>query len=151
MIGLVVLPLSLHAKLWLTRLLYANDQTCANQLLVSMLVSFIPTQCVNQCHLACIRDRNTILKLRDSQLTKTNIAPLRIWFCHIFNKVDQIAKIESNVTTGRRKKVDCFSVGGIFYHCNTVFEAMGCYYHYCPCQEAHPSLTVTDIERGVKK
>ena len=28
---------------------------------------------------------------------------------------------------------------------------MGCYYHYCPCQEACPSLTDTDIERGVKK
>ena len=60
-------------------------------------------------------------------------------------------KIESNATTGRQKKIDCFSVDGIFYHCNTVFEAMGCYYHYCPCQEARPSLTDTDIERGVKK
>ena len=28
---------------------------------------------------------------------------------------------------------------------------MGCYYHYCACQEARPSLTDTDIERGVKK
>ena len=28
---------------------------------------------------------------------------------------------------------------------------MGCYYHYCPCQEARFSLTDTDIERGVKK
>ena len=60
-------------------------------------------------------------------------------------------KIESNVTTGRQKKIGCFGVDGIRYHCNTVFEAMGCYYHYCPCQEARPSLTDTDIERGVKK
>ena len=35
-------------------------------------------------------------------------------------------KIESNVTTGRQTKIDCFSVDGICYHCNTVFEAMGC-------------------------
>ena len=28
---------------------------------------------------------------------------------------------------------------------------MGCYYHYCSCQEARPSLTDSDIERGVKK
>ena len=55
--------------------------------------SFIPTQCVNQCHLGCIRDGTTILKLRDSQLAKINLAPLRIWFCHTFNKVDQIAKL----------------------------------------------------------
>ena len=60
-------------------------------------------------------------------------------------------KIESNVTTGRQKKIDCFSVDGICYQCNTVFEAMGCYYHYCPCQEARTSLTDTDIEKGVKK
>ena len=60
-------------------------------------------------------------------------------------------KTESNVTIGRQKKIDCLSVDGICHHCNTVFEAMGCYYHYCPCQEARPSLTDTDIERGVKK
>ena len=60
-------------------------------------------------------------------------------------------KIESNVTTGRQTKIDCFSADGTCYHGNTVFEAMGCYYHYCPCQEARPSLTDTDIERGVKK
>ena len=34
-------------------------------------------------------------------------------------------KIESNVTIGSEKKIDCFSVDGICYHCNTVFEAMG--------------------------
>ena len=35
-------------------------------------------------------------------------------------------RIESNVTTGRQKKIDCFSVDGICNHCNTVFEAKGC-------------------------
>ena len=28
---------------------------------------------------------------------------------------------------------------------------MGCYYHYWPCQEARPSLTDSDTERGMKK
>ena len=60
-------------------------------------------------------------------------------------------KIESNITTGRQKKIGCFSVDGVFYHCNIVFEAMGCYYHYCPCQEARPSLTDSDIDKGMKK
>ena len=60
-------------------------------------------------------------------------------------------KIESNITTSRQKKNDCFSVDEICYHCNTVFEAMECYYHYCPCQETGPSLTDTDIERGLEK
>ena len=52
-----------------------KNQTCANQLLVCMLVSFLPTQCANQCLLDCLRDASTILKLRDSQLAKTNLAP----------------------------------------------------------------------------
>ena len=60
-------------------------------------------------------------------------------------------KIEKSVTTGRQKKIDYFNVDGIWYHCNTVYEAMGCYYHYCPCQEARPSLTDADIQRGMKK
>ena len=68
-----------------------------------------------------------------------------------FQRSQPDCKIESNVDTGRQKTIDCFSVDGICYHCNTVFEAMGCYYHYCSCQEARPSLTDTDIERGVKK
>ena len=58
-------------------------------------------------------------------------------------------KLESNVTNGRQKK-DCFSVDGICYHCNTVFEAMGCYYHYCPSQEARASLTGANNQRGLK-
>ena len=60
-------------------------------------------------------------------------------------------KIESNVTTARQKKIDCFSVDGICYQSNTVFETMRCYYHFCPCQEARLSLTDCDIGRGVKK
>ena len=68
-----------------------------------------------------------------------------------FQQSQPDCKIDSNVTTGRQKKIACFSVDGICYHCNTVFEAIGCYYHYCPCQEARPSLTDTVIGRGAKK
>ena len=60
-------------------------------------------------------------------------------------------KIESNATTGRQKKIDCFSVDGFCNHCNTVFEAMGCYFHCCPCQEARPSLTDNKIMKGIEK
>ena len=60
-------------------------------------------------------------------------------------------EIESFFTTGRQKKIDCFSVDGFCSHCNTVFEAMGCFYHFCPCQELCPSLIEEDIQRGSKK
>ena len=50
-------------------------------------------------------------------------------------------KIESNATTGRQKMINRYSVDGICNHCNTAFESMGCYFHYCQFQEARPSLT----------
>ena len=59
-------------------------------------------------------------------------------------------KIESFYTTGTQKKIDCFKVDGFCAHCITVFEAIGCFYHYCSCQEARTSLTEKDIERGKK-
>ena len=40
--------------------------------------------------------------------------------------------IESIYTTGKQKKIDWFSVDGFCGHCNTIFEALGCYYHFCP-------------------
>ena len=60
-------------------------------------------------------------------------------------------KIESFFTSGKQKKIDCFNVDAYCDHCKTVFEAMGCYYHFCSCQETRPSLTEQDIERGNKK
>ena len=68
-----------------------------------------------------------------------------------FQQTRPECKIESNVTTGRQKKVDCFSVDGICNHCNTVFEAMGGYFYYCPCQEARPSLTDNEYKKRIKK
>ena len=60
-------------------------------------------------------------------------------------------EIESFFTTGTQKKIGCFSVDGFCSRCNTVFEVMGCFYHFCPCQELRPSLTEEDIQRGNKK
>ena len=60
-------------------------------------------------------------------------------------------KIQIFYTTGRQKKIDHFSVDEFCSHCNTVFEAMGCFFHFCPCQELRPSLTEEDIKRGSRK
>ena len=68
-----------------------------------------------------------------------------------FQRTRPECDIESFSTTGRQKKNDCFSVDGLCSHCNTVFEAMGCFYHFCPCQELRPSLTEEDFQRGSKK
>ena len=68
-----------------------------------------------------------------------------------FQQTRPECNIERNVTTGRPKKIDCFSVDWICNYCNTVFEAMGCYFHNCPCQEARPSMTDNANLRGIKK
>ena len=60
-------------------------------------------------------------------------------------------RTESFHTSGNQKKIDCFNVDGYCNHCKTVFEAMGCFYHFCPCQETRPSLSDEDIERGNKR
>ena len=68
-----------------------------------------------------------------------------------FQQTKQECKIEKFLTTGIQNKIDCFSVDKFFSHCNTVFEAMGCFYHFCPCQEVRPSLTDVDIQCCSKK
>ena len=60
-------------------------------------------------------------------------------------------KIESFYTTGTQKQIDCIKGDGFCALCKSVFEAMGFFYHYCPCQEARPFLTEEDVERGNKK
>ena len=59
--------------------------------------------------------------------------------------------IESLYTTGRQKKIDRFGVNGFCSHYNTVFEAMGGFYHFCPCQELRPSPTEEDMKRGSRR
>ena len=68
-----------------------------------------------------------------------------------FQRTRPECEIESFLTTSRQKKIDCFSVDRLCSHCNTVFQAMGCFYFFCPCQELRFSLTEKNIQRGSKK
>ena len=64
-----------------------------------------------------------------------------------YQRIRPDCKIVSFYTTGIQKKIDCFSVDGFCGHCNTVFEALKCYHHHCPCQEARPSLSEEEIQK----
>ena len=68
-----------------------------------------------------------------------------------FQQTRPDCKNDSFYTTRRQKKIDCFSVDGFCSYCNTVFEAMVCFYHSCHCQELRLSLTEEGIQRGSKK
>ena len=68
-----------------------------------------------------------------------------------FQRTRPNCKVETFYTTGKRKNIDCFSVDSFCYYCNTAFEALGCYHHFCFCEELRPCLTEEDIKRGGKK
>ena len=68
-----------------------------------------------------------------------------------FQEMRPDCKIESFCATGTQKTIDCFSADGFCEHCNTMFELMGCFHLYCPCQDARPAQTEEDIQRGIKK
>ena len=68
-----------------------------------------------------------------------------------FQRMRPDCRIESFYTTGTQTVIDRFKDDGICAHCNTVFEATGCFYHYYRCQGAGSALTEKDIQRGSKK
>ena len=68
-----------------------------------------------------------------------------------FQRIKPDCRDESFNTSGIQERFDCFNADGFCGHCNSVFEAMGCYYQYCPCQEARPALTEGDIQLGTKE
>ena len=59
--------------------------------------------------------------------------------------------IESSFcTTGKKKKV-IFIVHGFCGHCQTIFEALGCYYYLCASRKTQPNLSVDEFEFGIRK
>ena len=68
-----------------------------------------------------------------------------------FQRQKPDCKIESFYTTGTQKKIDCFKVDGFCAHCNAVFEAMGCFYHYCPTAHVrkHDLLQMKNISNAL--
>ena len=86
-IRLVVPPLSLHARLWLMKLLSANQRLCASQLSAKTQANSIPIRCVNQCLLDCIHDGTMTLNLKNSCLDRTKHAPPKIGSFLFFNKL----------------------------------------------------------------
>ena len=79
-----------------------KSKNCASLLLVLMPISFIPTQCVNQFLLACIRDGNTSARVENSQLTE-KFPHLWEFGSGIFS-IQADCRIENNATTSQQDK-----------------------------------------------
>ena len=88
-----------------------------------MLVSSISTQCVSQCRLVCILDGNTTMRPSTLHHAKSKQASLQTkenMILFRFQRSQPACKIETNVTTGWRKK-DKFDANRVCNRCNTVW------------------------------
>ena len=68
-----------------------------------------------------------------SRLDITDLAILRTWPCVFTKKQDENAEFRASTLLEFFLKNDFFRVDGYCNHCKTVFQAMECYYHFCPC------------------
>ena len=132
------------------KILSEFQKILVNLLLALAHGSCILILCVSSSQQDYTRDGNMTQNIKRLNLNKTNLETLRTWLSHISKDKDPTVRL-TLYTTGTQRKSNCFKVDGFCAHFNTVFKAMGCLYHYCPCQGARSSLTEEDIERGNKK
>ena len=117
-----------------------------------MLANTALTQYVNLCLRGCTQDTTLMQICKDSSPDRTNKSGcFENMDMSYFERMTPDCRIESFCTTGTQKKIDCFNADGFCGHCNTLFEAMGCFYQHCSCQEARTTLTEEYIERATKK
>ena len=141
----------LKAQQLFKKLSIENRRTYEVLLLGLLLANVNFAPCVNGCRPVFLFARILGLKPVVSQIVKTRPVPSNIRSCLSFSGQDQIVKFKIYYKTGKQKKIYSYSVDGICFHCNTVFEALVCFYHFCPCQAIHPSITDEGNQRGVKK
>ena len=109
------------------------------------------SQCVNICPQVCTRDGSLTPICRILKLDIIELTTLRPLLCFLTRKQDQYVKLKAFLRLENRRKIDCFNVDGYCDHPKTVFAAMRWYYHFYSFEEARPSVTDQDIERGNKK
>ena len=113
-----------------------------------MRVSSISMLCVNQWPLDSTLFGISMLIYTVSNRDPTKHDLSRIWLWFFFQSLRPECKIESFHTTGTQRKNYCFSADGICGRCSTVFEALGCFYHFCDSQEIQPGLKEEDVVKG---
>ena len=96
-------------------------------------------------------DGSLIQTLRSLKLGKINRGNLRTCLCHTYNPSVLTALLKATTQLELKKRIDCFNVDGFCAHCKTIFEAMGCYFYICACQEARISMSEEETQRRLKK
>ena len=88
---------------------------------------------------------------KDSRLDRTKHALSKIWSFLIFNQLVRIARLKAMWKLADKRRLTASVLMVFCSQFYTVFEAISCFFHYCLCQEARPSLTDNEIMRRTKK
>ena len=67
-----------------------------------------------------------------------------------FQKENPHSYIQTQFNQKSQKRIGVYLVDRFCSHCNTAFEVLGCYWHFCPCREKK-RLPIDEIEKGVKR
>ena len=98
----------------------------------------------------CIKDGTMTLNLKNLCLDGTIHAPSKIWSFLIFNKLVRKVGLKVMLQLVDKRKV----IALVLMELVTIVKLSSkqwVFFHYCPCQEARPSLTDNEIMRGKKK
>ena len=132
------------------QLISTSPEMAANRLWEKMIVNFTITQCVN----LCLQDptQSTIVMQigKDSSPVVTNVEEWKIWSCLTSTKWDRLVQMGNSTQQEFRKK-DWLNADGFCRNWKAVFEAMGCFHHYCFRHQAWPALTEEYIRREIEK
>ena len=116
-----------------------------------MPAKFILTQCVNRCLQDSTQDMSLMQVCKDSSPVRTNLENSKKRSCCTFNGWDRTAELRSFTHQELRKRLTVSMQMGFVDIATQPFIAMGCFYNYCPCQEARVALSEKDVQCGTKK
>ena len=86
--------------------------------------------------------------LKSSSLDRTKHALLKIFSFLIFNKLVRSVRLKAMLQLVDKRRLIALV---LMEFVTIVTPSLGCYFPYCLCQKAGPSLTDNEIMRGIKK
>ena len=148
---LVVLLSFFHGKQLLLTLFFPKVHKNMQLSIVGLiLANYTPNRWVNSYPPVFIRVGISIHRQVDSHLDKTRPVAFKKWSSVFLTSKTRLQKRELlyRKQTKEKWQLQCW---WFFFHCNNVFEARGCFHHFCPCQDVRPSLTAEGVQVGSKK
>ena len=113
-----------------------------------MLANFTLTQFVNLCLQGCTQGTSLMQICKVPNLARTHLEKSALTLLITTKNGFQIWELLRNRNS---KLTDCSTADGFWGHCNTLFESMCCFCHFCFRQEEQPAPpTEDDFQRRLK-